>query len=77
MLEEIFKTNPDLLNAPEVQKLIQYVKEQQYKGFKLNTDLNDFNHQIITAVMHSEVMVIGGTPCREVVESILEQYSKD
>lgn len=73
MLEEIFKTNPGLLEAPEVQKLIAYVQEQHERGLKLNHALDSFNHRIISKVMHSEVMVIGGTPCRKVVEDILEQ----
>lgn len=72
ILEEIFATNPGLLEEPEVKNLIQFVKEQHERSWKINQALKKIESDVLDIAMHSEVFLINGKPAEESIEKILE-----
>ena len=66
-IAEIFETNPELLETKEVQELVSQ--------FKIQFEANKMRHfrywdKVTMLTMNSELFVIKGMPCREVVEQI-------
>lgn len=66
-IHEIFKTNPDLMEEPEVKELInefssqfKKLKSSKYRYWDFVTDLT----------IHSELFLKDGIPCKDVVEKI-------
>jgi len=64
---EIFATNPDLLNQPEVKELV----EQFYIQFEaMKRKHMDYWDKVTTLTMSSELFFIEGATCKKVVEEI-------
>lgn len=66
-LSEIFQSNPSLLETKEVKELVSQFKIQfdSIKGSKMS-----FWDKVTTLTMNSELFVIKGMPCKEVIEKI-------
>lgn len=77
VLDQIFATNPALLETPEVKALADYAKEQHQISIKINQSLHHFHAQVSHLVMNSAVVVIGGTPPSQVVKEIITLYGKE
>jgi hypothetical protein len=73
-LEEIFKDEPELLQNASVQKLIAYVKEQHARTYNINKKLKQFESDVMDVVMHSELILIEGTPAKEALKKIAKLY---
>jgi len=66
-ITEIFATNPDLLNQPEVKELV----EQFYIQFEaMKRKHMDYWDKVTTLTMSSELFVTKGDTCKKVVEEI-------
>lgn len=66
-INEIFATNPELLNTPEVKELVAQFKIQ----FDYYKDrYNNYWNAVTTQTMSSEMFVIDGKPCKEALEKI-------
>lgn len=76
-LKEIFATNPALLEEPEVQKLVKYTQDMHTRSFNIIQRHSNFEMKVMDRVMHSEVMIIGGTPARKCIEEVLTIYEKE
>lgn len=64
---EIFESNKSLLDEPEVKELIEQFRVQ----FNTVKDSrSSFWNQVTTLTMNSDLFVINGMPCKEVVEKI-------
>jgi hypothetical protein len=72
LLQEIFKTNPGLLEEPEVKRLIDYVSGQHERSYKIWMRDKDRVNEVLWAVMNSEVFVIGGTPAKEALQRVVQ-----
>jgi len=75
-LEELFSTNPELQNQPEVQNLIAYVQE---KHKTMHTQLKKYVHfhdQVLDKCMNSEVMIINGKKAEDTVKEIFLELEK-
>jgi hypothetical protein len=76
-LDEIFKTNPKLLDEPEVKELIAHC-EQRFKFLKLRLKhLNKFYDFVIEKCMYSSVFLKNGIDCDDTIKSILDYIEKD
>jgi hypothetical protein len=66
-IAEIFETNPSLLETNEVKELVEQFREQ----FQANK-MKHYNYwnKVTELTMNSELFVIKGISCREVVEKI-------
>ena len=68
-IQEIFETNPQLLETKEVKELVEQFKIQfkanQLRYYKLWDAITDIT-------LNSELFVIKGTSCRDVVNKIHE-----
>ena len=71
-LDEIFKTNPELLNKPEVKELINYFEQQYATIYDRYKKLDDLEFKITHECMNSEVVLKKGTSSKKTLESILE-----
>lgn len=71
MLEEIFKTNPELLNTPEVKALIAYVEGQQKKQHEMWKKETEFRFEVMRLIWNSEICYIKGRPAGDTIEKIL------
>ncbi len=71
-LQEIFDGNLHLLEHPAVKALIEYVTAQHKQNFKKNESLMMENFRVLDVFMHSELIVINGTPCKEALTKIGE-----
>lgn len=69
-LEEIFKTNPALMEAPEVKYLIEYVQRQHGKLVDRYERARKRETDALEIVYNSELFVIGGTPFEEALKNI-------
>jgi len=76
-LEELFKDKPELLNEPVVQKLVDYVKGRHFFMADLVKASEDKYNKVIDLCMYSEVMLINGTPSKEVITNILNEYGEN
>ncbi len=66
-INEIFATNKQLLDTPEVKELVAQFKEQ----FNLMKITKAQYWQAVTDItMNSELFVINGTPCKDAIEEI-------
>jgi hypothetical protein len=74
-LEEIFKDEPELLQNASVQKLIAYVQKQNERSYDIHTKLKQFESQCVDIVMHSELVIINGTPAKEALDKIAQLYA--
>lgn len=72
MLEEIFKTNPALLQEPEVQNLIEYVQKQHQVTVNKFIAMRDCNWKAMDLVMYSDAILIDGKPAKETLLEIYE-----
>jgi hypothetical protein len=75
-LEEIFKTNPSLLDQPEVKALIEYCQSVHQKNLSITKNYKDFYDRVLETVVHNEQMIINGTPDKLTVERILQLTSE-
>ena len=66
-IQEVFKNNPQLLEEPEVKELISEFRSQ-YMNLK-NAKL-DFWDKVTDLTMHSNLFLIDGLTCENVVEKI-------
>jgi hypothetical protein len=66
-ITEIFSSNPELLETKEVKELIEQFRVQ-FLSKKLNH--HAYWNKITTLTMNSELFVINGTPCKQIVEDI-------
>jgi hypothetical protein len=71
-LEEIFKTNPKLLEEPEVKKLIEYADTTHSKTANLCKKYQDFHYAVFDIVSNSEIVVINGQSCEHGMNDILK-----
>jgi len=72
MLNEIFKTNPKLLEEPEVKNLIEYVQKQHERSLNITNKYIDFHSKVWEKCMYSEVMLIKGKKSKETINEILQ-----
>jgi hypothetical protein len=72
LLQEIFETNPSLLEEPEVQRLVEYVSGQHQSNYKIWMRDKDRVNEVLWAVMNSEIFVIGGTPAKEALQRVIQ-----
>lgn len=70
-LDEIFKTNPELLKEPEVSKLIRYVQDQHKRTVGIAKKFQDFHDFVFDKCMYSEVVLIDGEDSKETIKQIL------
>lgn len=75
-LDEIFKTNPKLKDEPEVQALIKQAQEALTKNSEIARRYQDFQHQVLDAVMYSEAILIDGRSYKDTVELILTLHEE-
>lgn len=68
-ITEIFESNKFLLEQPEVKELISQFKVQ-FDAIKESKSY--FWNEVTTLTMNSDLFVIEGMPCKEVVEKINE-----
>lgn len=68
-IKEIFKNNTHLLDEPEVKELITQF-ERQYKQLQKKKD--DYENKVIDLCINSNLIVINGMDCKDVVNKILE-----
>lgn len=68
-LTEIFSTNPELLETKEVKELIEQFRTQF--RYSLNKHENYWN-KVTDLTMNSDLFVINGMPCKDVVSKIHE-----
>lgn len=66
-IKEIFESNPSLLDTKEVKELVEQFKIQ-FEAIK--EAKSSFWNQVTTLTMNSDLFVIEGMPCNEVVEKI-------
>ena len=71
-LEEIFKTNPKLLDEPEVKKLIDHCEKQYSKTVNLCKKYQDFHYKVFDIVSNSEIVVMNGQSCEHGMNEILK-----
>jgi hypothetical protein len=71
-LEQIFATNPKLLDEPEVKELIDYVQTQFTSLIQFNKRNQDTLFKIQDIVFHSDAFLIKGKDCKESIIKILE-----
>jgi hypothetical protein len=72
VLQEIFKTNPGLLEHPEVKHLISYVSEQHRINIEKLIEVRERECNALEAVFNSEIFVIGGTPAKEALQRVIQ-----
>jgi hypothetical protein len=72
VLQEIFKTNPGLLDQPEVKKLIEYVSEQHRKNADRFFEIKNRESEALMKVYESEIFVINGRPAKEALHQIAD-----
>jgi len=71
-LEEIFKTNPKLLEEPEVKELIKYITEQhKITAEKFNSKYIRTSN-IMDLCMYSEALLIDGKDAKETILKIMD-----
>jgi len=75
-LTEIFKKSPELIDHPEVKKLIQHCTQQHGKVFMIAKKYQKFHDDVMDKCMYSEVMLINGNDSKEVIKSIFELDNK-
>ena len=73
-INEIFETNPSLLETKEVQELIEQFRIQ-FEAAKRGRWV--FWDKVTSLTMNSELFVLYGMPCREVVKKINELSFSD
>jgi hypothetical protein len=76
MLDEIFKTNPKLLEEPEVQALIKYAEDAHKKFYSIHTEYKNCHDEILELLMYSELILIKGRSSKETLELIHDSISK-
>jgi hypothetical protein len=74
-LQEIFKDSPELLEHPEVKKLIEYVSDQHKRSYKICKSYQDFHFRTLDKIMHSEIVLIDGRPSKEVLGNIMQDIN--
>jgi hypothetical protein len=68
-LHEIFKTNPGLLEEPEVKEMVEQFRIQFQK---LKNDKYEFWDKVTEITMNSELFVIQGQSCKDALSKIHE-----
>lgn len=68
-IKEIFETNPSLLNEKEVKELIEQF-EVQFNALRNRHE--KYWGQVTNLTMNSDLFVIKGIPCKDVVSKINE-----
>jgi hypothetical protein len=68
-LHEIFKTNPGLLEEPEVKEMVEQFRIQFQK---LKNDKDEFWDKVTEITMNSELFVIQGQSCKDALSKIHE-----
>lgn len=76
-LQEIFKDQPELLNEPAVKALIQHFEKHYNQAVQIATRKSKLNDKIFAVVIHSERMIVQGTPSNDVVDRIVDIISKE
>jgi lipoate synthase len=76
-LDEIFKTNPDLLEEPEVKELIRFAEHRHSICFERISILQKFKDYVLEQCLHSDLILKVGKPSKEVVKSILDYIEKN
>lgn len=76
MLEEIFKTNPELLKEPEVQALIKHVEDTYKTNLSLLLGYKDCHDEILRLIVHSEICLKKGMSAKETLDKIEEAICK-
>ena len=74
-LETIFKTNPDLLNEPEVKNLIEHVQSQHKRMVSITTEFKSFHDFVLGKCMYSELILINGKDSKETLTEILKEIN--
>lgn len=67
-IKEIFSTNPELMNAPEVVELTEQFRKQFEK---IKQEKQAYWDKVTDISMNSELFVIKGTPCKLALERII------
>lgn len=71
-LEEIFKTNPKLLDEPEVKKLIEYSKEEYEKVVELFVKYMGFHDMVLEKMMNSSIVLKNGKSQKQTLLEIMQ-----
>ena len=75
--EEIFKTNPDLLNKPEVKSFIDFVDKRLKKNSDRLNHFKSIHDKILSIVVNSEVMRKNGEPSKDCIKAILAIFDEN
>ena len=71
-IEEIFKTNPDLLKEPEVESLIKYVADMYAGNYEKLKSQREKHDQILEIIFHSDAFIINGMESQKAMIKIIE-----
>ena len=76
LLEEIFKTNPELLENKEVKELIKYVEEMHDRTYSIAKKDRKFYDNVLELMMYSNLTLINGRSEKETIELIMNLLNK-
>jgi hypothetical protein len=68
-INEIFESNPKLLEEKEVKELIEQFRVQ---FMQLKTKHHDYWDKVTSITLNSDLFVINGIPCKDAIEKINE-----
>ena len=75
-LNEIFKDSPELIDHPEVKKLIEFAKESHAAIYDKLHKYTQFNTEVLSLCIHSDQFLVNGDSSKEVVRRIFELDNK-
>jgi hypothetical protein len=75
-LEMIFATNPELLNAPEVQEMARYATERYKMLHARFRRVSNMIDEVADLIAYSDAVLIKGKPSKEVLLQIWDKWGK-
>jgi hypothetical protein len=75
-LQDIFETNPKLLEEPEVKKLIEYVQTKHETTYKVYKKQQKTIDKILELCIYSNVILNNAKTPEQTVKAILELLGK-
>jgi putative heme iron utilization protein len=69
-IQEIFATNPSLLETKEVKEMLQQSRAMMQS---IADKHNNFRHEVSEILFESEVFIIDGRPSNEVINDLLDK----
>jgi hypothetical protein len=75
-LEDIFKTNPSLLETPEVKQLIEYVSNEQSRMYLICENYKNFHDTILDIAMNSALVLKSGNSAEHTLGLIFKELEE-